>query len=553
MIGVDATPAWMRSLRLDRWPIAVPALTSALLLWLAYPPVGWWPVAWIAPIGWLRLISRRTLVGRRVYGKLYGVGLLHWLLMIQWIRLPHWSAWLGWWALSLYLAVYVPLFIGMTRVLVHRWNVSSVAAAPITWTGLELLRGHLLTGFSISLLGHSQLPLLPLIQVADLAGAYGVSFLVMGVAAALERSWPESERPRAEVWPPAVAAALVALSWIYGQWRLDHEPLPAHNRQLKVALIQGVYDTRFDGSQQEPLDAFRDYIRLSRAAISQTPDVDLLVWPESMFTADSPMLTYDTPLQGVPEWEGPLDALQRQLDLLADRAREKAAWTAGQLGVPLLVGTGWDHLSQGQVQRFNAAVLVDRQGRMTTRYDKMHPVMFGEYVPLGDWFPWLYRLTPMPAGLTAGKAPQALDVDGVRICPSICFENTVPQLIRRQVRQLNAQGTPPDVLVTITNDGWFWGSSLLDVHLACGVFRAIEMRLPLLIAANTGFSAWIDTSGRLRSRGPRREAGIVVAEILPVARHSPYLAWGDWFAGLCLLAAGLPAVLALRDRRRSGS
>ena len=113
-------------------------------------------------------------------------------------------------------------------------------------------------------------------------------------------------------------------------------------------------------------------------------------------------------------------------------------------------------------------------------------------------------------------------MNGVRICPSICFENTVPHLIRRQVRDLRAQGTPPDLLVTITNDGWFWGSSLLDLHLACGAFRAIETRLPALIAANTGFSAWIDDCGRIRSQGPRRQEGVVVAEVIPTARSSLY-------------------------------
>ena len=136
--------------------------------------------------------------------------------MIQWIRLPHWSAWLGWWALSIYLAVYLPLFVAMTHVLVHRWGLSIVWAAPITWTGLELVRGHLLTGFSMSLLGHSQLPWLPLIQVADLTGAYGVSFLVMASAACLERVWPQEGRSPARILPLSFAALAVAIVWIYG-------------------------------------------------------------------------------------------------------------------------------------------------------------------------------------------------------------------------------------------------------------------------------------------------------------------------------------------------
>ncbi|HEY6564251.1 MAG TPA: apolipoprotein N-acyltransferase, partial [Pirellulaceae bacterium] len=179
---------------------------------------------------------------------------------------------------------------------------------------------------------------------------------------------------------------------------------------------------------------------------------------------------------------------------------------------------------------------IDERGERKGRYDKMHPVMFGEYVPLGEIFPWLYRLTPMGNGLTAGTEPRSFEVDGIRFAPNICFENTVPHLIRRQVRHLEAKGERPDVLVTVTNDGWFWGSSLLDHHLACGVFRAVELRRPLLIAANTGFSAWIDDRGRIRARGPRRSEGIVTAEVFPAANGSSlYLQFGDVAAILCAM------------------
>ena len=125
----------------------------------------------------------------------------------------------------------------------------------------------------------------------------------------------------------------------------------------------------------------------------------------------------------------------------------------------------------------------------------------------------------------------------MRICPSICFENTVPHLIRRQVRQLKAQATPPDVLVTITNDGWFWGSSLLDLHLACGTFRAIETRLP---RPDRGEHRFLGLDRRQRP-SPRPEArdvrkGSSWPKSRPADRVSLYLWLGDWFAGaLCLL------------------
>jgi apolipoprotein N-acyltransferase len=111
------------------------------------------------------------------------------------------------------------------------------------------------------------------------------------------------------------------------------------------------------------------------------------------------------------------------------------------------------------------------------------------------------------------------------------------------------------VLVNLTNDGWFWGSSELDMHLVCGVFRAVECRKPLLIAANTGFSAWIDGDGRILARGPRRATAVLLAEVAPDPRGSWYLEHGDWAAGVCLSACLAFAAAGIwggfRNRRRA--
>lgn len=117
--------------------------------------------------------------------------------------------------------------------------------------------------------------------------------------------------------------------------------------------------------------------------------------------------------------------------------------------------------------------------------------------------------------------------------------------------QLRAQDREPDILVNLTNDGWFWGSSELDMHLACAVFRAIECRKPSLIAANTGFSAWIDSNGRIKAQGRRRLTDVIVATPEIDERHSPYLDYGDVPAGLCLLATVALAIVGISDRRRS--
>ncbi len=159
----------------------------------------------------------------------------------------------------------------------------------------------------------------------------------------------------------------------------------------------------------------------------------------------------------------------------------------------------------------------------------------------------------MGDGLTAGREPKAFRVGDVWVAPTVCFENTVPHLMRRQVNQLIGRHQSPDVLVTVTNDGWFWGSSLLDLHLACGIFRAIELRRPLLIAANTGFSASIDAAGRVLAKGPRRAEATVLTDVVIKPRDSLYLALGDWFAGLCLTVVLLAAVSAVGWRRRRWS
>ncbi|MBI2478249.1 MAG: apolipoprotein N-acyltransferase, partial [Planctomycetia bacterium] len=182
------------------------------------------------------------------------------------------------------------------------------------------------------------------------------------------------------------------------------------------------------------------------------------------------------------------------------------------------------------------------------RYDKMHRVFLGEYVPLGDYFPWLYDFVPIGRGLTPGTHPASFDVDSINIAPSICFEVTVPHLIRRQVQELTRRKERPDVLVNLTNDGWFWGSGILDLQLNCAVFRAVEMRRPLLVAANTGLTASIDSNGAIRDTLPRRLEGVVVADVAILQRSSPYERFGDWFAGLCLLCCMALTLTGGRDR-----
>ena len=501
------------------------ALLSAAALWAALPPLNLWPLAWVAPVGWLLLARQAALPGRRPYLVLWLSGFVFWLAMLHFLRYPHPATSIGWVALSAYLGCYIPVFVGLTRVAVHRWRMSLVIAGPVVWTGLELARGHLLSGFTMASLGHTQAAWLPLVQVADLAGAYGVGFVVMCGAACLARmiAWDGQRRAW---WPLAPAVALVGATLAYGSWRLhDFTARPGPT----VAIIQGSVETKVKADRSLLDVIHEEYMGLSRQAVAERRGLDLVIWPETMCRQS--LFTIDDDATPPPGADWTVTRLRQFAQLNEDLVGE----IARELGAPLLLGIDIHHLGAGIEQHFNSAIHVAADGRIIDRYDKMHPVMFGEYIPFAAWFPMLYRMSPLAAGLTSGKQAAAFDVAGFRVQPDICFENVLPHLIRRQVLELRRAGREPDVLVNLTNDGWFNGSSELDLHLLCGLFRAIECRKPMLIAANTGFSAWIDASGAIQAQGPRRDRGVIIADVKLDDRTSPYLLYGDLPAGACLL------------------
>jgi len=534
----------MSDVRLSK-RIWVPAVVSAVALWAALPPLDLWPLAWIAPLGWLLLIRRERLDGRRPYLVIYAVGVLFWLAAVHWLRLPHPATSIGWVALAIYFGVYLPLFIGLARVAVHRLRLSVVVAAPVVWTGLEFARGHLLGGMTMASLGHTQAEWITLIQIADVGGAYLVGGLVMLVAACLGRMVPlETQTGRRWTWWPLLpAAGAMGATLIYGTVRLDVQPAEPI---LTAGIIQGSIDTELTADPGARQRLHDHYVQLSEQAVRRWDDLDVIIWPETTFA--EPLFTFD------PDAAKPAQATQITEEQFRQNLRRlpetplEMTRLVRRFGVPMIVGFERLHFAADGQHRFNCAGLVTADGVLVRPvYDKMHPVVFGEYIPLARQFPILQQITPLADSLTAGDRAVAIEVRGVRLAPSICYESVVPHLIRRHVNDLRQAGREPDVLINLTNDGWFWGSSELDMHLACGVFRAVECRKPMLIAANTGFSAHIDGSGRILQRGPRRDTAVLRAEVRPDRRRSPYLAWGDWPAGLCAVACvGLVIVGVVR-------
>ena len=558
------------------------ALLSAVLLWAALPPADLWPLAWVAPVWWVLLVRRQELSGSRPYLKIWVAGFLFWIGALHWMRLPHWMTGFGWVALSFYLAFYVPAFVGLSRVAVHRLRVPVILAAPVVWTGLELVRGHLLTGFTMASLGHTQYRWIELIQLSDLAGAYGVGFVVMLVAACLARmvslvpaeeqlgDCPDfraakmgrspsetgksflgrsfNEKPWAW-WPLLPAAGVVCATLLYGHLRVSREP---GESQARIALIQGSIDVVLDPPPGTHDRMHKQYRELSEKAVAQYGDLDLIIWPETVF--GRALRDYAPGLPVPDDWKGSEAGFRLAVRRDTAKSRKPMRDLANELGTPLLIGVTTEFFDvEHQWKRFNSAAFVPLGEGAIRCYHKMHLVVFGEYVPFGKHFPWVHRLMPMSMVLSAGTRPAAFELGPLRVSPNICYETVIPHVIRRQVNTLKAENAEPDVLVNLTNDGWFWGSSELDMHLACGVFRAVECRKPLLIAANTGFSAWIDADGRILAKGPRRAKGILLAEVAVDRRSSWYLTYGDWPAAICLAACLLFAAVGVWDRCRARS
>lgn len=528
------------------------------LCWLALPPLNWHWLAWVAPVPWLMLTRMEALPGTRSYRKLWLAGMVFWLLAVHWIRLPHPLNYLAWFALTAYLGLYLPAFVLLTRTGVHRWRIPLVIVAPVVWTGLEWIRAHFLTGFLMASLAHSQYRVPVMIQLADIAGEYAVTFLIMLVAASVATAIYQATHPKRAKsrWLavtgaalPAVAALVLAVG--YGFANAASSTSTSHPGP-RIALIQGntPADWKMDQTRQEEI--MREYIGLSRDAVAQSTSrdgraVDLVVWPETAFRQT--LFTAQEGFSPPPSRVHP-SALSAAKNDLAELTR--------QLGCAALVGIDRVEFLPGDTDEieynaFNSVVLVNKAGEIAGMYDKMHRVPFGEFIPLADWFPFLYDLTPLTGGIRAGTAAAVMQLeDGTLLSPNICYETVVPHLIRRQRNDFVAKsGSPPTALVNVTNDAWFWGSSELDMHLACGVFRAVETRTSLLIAANGGLSAHVDSYGNIRQVTPRSEGAILLVDLEAAnADGSHYVDFGDWFAGLCVLCCVILAIAAARPLPR---
>ena len=553
-------------------------VSGLALLWLSQPPFELGVLAWLAPMALIH--ASQLLTGtatkaedskpnwyQRPILMMWICGAVYWLISIQGVRLAHWSTHFGWLALGFYLGIYIPLFLLGTNWLQRGLKLPVPIAAAISWTGGELIRAYGLSGFSVVMIAQSQLNWLPFVQIADLQGAYLISFVIVFICGcgylltlrimAHARGAPICGT-MAGYYLPALGITSVLMAVLsYGHHRIDQlqtadEPL------VTLALMQGATDTQFglsiDESTRQLQQQLNSYLDRSAAAVANHA-VDVVVWPESAFSyyAD---YNGDQEITAVPQnlpfihdfdtdhFRHHVDLQRRSFSSLIQQALHTIRGGNNELPVSLMVGCETDEIRGDRIHRYNAALSISRDGRVEQRYFKNHLVMFGEYIPGGSWFPWLYNLIPNVQNMEAGTEHTVFEINGVRFAPSICFESTVPHLIRGSVLRMTEQSKMPDVLINFTNDGWFWGSEILDHHFRCNVLRAIEMRKPVLVSANTGISTWVDRIGNIREKSGKRVEDTIIAQVGKSSVESIYLRYGDILAWTCL------ALLAIAWIRR---
>ena len=494
---------------------------------LAMPPFSLWPVLFIAmpAVVWsLDAITMQTeqrlsaIASAFVTGWAFGFGYfavgLYWIASAFLVEPEHY-AWMIPFVVTALPAGLALFWGGGLALAMASWTSGAarlyVLAADLTLT--EWLRGHVLTGFPWNTLGYAVCSIDCLSQLAAYIGLYGLSFLIIFVAASpsiLTDGGPGNRR-----WPTLAIVVFILLGgWAVGAYRLNKAQGNATCTMPRVRIVQPNIAERDKATPSLRRMIFERMLALSGRRTTQTPegllDVDMLIWPESAL----PFLVEEDP-----------ETLKTIAALLPD-------------GTVLVTGALRREVSNlRKVSVFNSILVIDSAGRVTGHYDKRHLVPFGEYLPLAHWLkPFgLHQLVSVTPGFSAGKTPALLNPGGTSLVrPLICYEAIFPH-------PSGEAGTRPDWLINVTNDAWFGPSSGPYQHFAQARLRAIEDGLALVRTANTGISAIIDPYGRIIRRLNLGEAGIIDAPVPCPLKLTLYSRFGGYVP--LLLVIGIMATI----------
>lgn len=528
-------------LRSKAFRISLPifsSLLSSFLLFLAFPKYDLYLLAWVGLVPLLIAIhGRRPIVGFLLCllcGVAFYTGIFLWIFEVPGYRFLH-HIFIG-----LYLGPLFGLFGFVFNFIARRWGVTLAAlTAPLLWVSLEFIRSNL--GFLTlpwALLAHSQYQCPPMIQLSSLTGAYGISFLIVMVNSAFTililAFFPRPARYEpAPLFGPFMGttvsiflgtAVLTSLVFVYGQMTLRK---PVSEKTLRTSLLQGNINREMKTNPQKYASfIMQKYADLTREAVRDQPR--LIVWPEA---ATPGLVLMNT-------------TLQKQLTSLVK-----------ETGTHFLIGSSEyakfeKGPSSGSIGAGNTALFFSPEGKVLGQYLKIHLVPFSEYIPLTGVMPWPRFIVPEGKQTyeIPGKEFTLFQVNGAKFGTVICWEIVFPELFRQFVRD------GANFMLNITNEGWF-GEAAHHQMLAISVFRAVENRVSVARAANTGISCFIDPFGKIigRVQNKNRDTlveGYITGEI-PLSRQGTfYTRHGDVFAYIALFITSIVITLTFLKAKR---
>lgn len=492
------------------------AILSGVLLFLSFPKFGVGVFAWVALLPLLlalhgQSLHRRVILGL-ISGLIFHVGILYWVtyVIVKYGSLPVYLGIAAMLLLSMYLSLYTAVFATGTIVF---GRVGTLIGVPLLWTVLEFFRGKLMTGFPWAALAYSQYLYRPMIQIVDITGISGLSFLIVLFNALLYEICVC--KPLVRRLSLAAIAILIPIGlYVHGVWRIaDVEKGMKQAPFFPVRLIQGNIDQNLKWDPQYQDETLRAY--LSESSVPRPQIRTLVIWPETA----APFY-----------FQEPSHNRRRILDFV----REHGVW--------LILGSPSYHKEGRRMDFGNSAFLVSPEGVPIDRYDKVHLVPYGEYVPMRRFFPFIGRLAFGIGDFRSGPGFNPMNPDGHRIGILICYEGIFPEAAGAYKR------SGAELLVNITNDAWFGPTSAPLQHLSMSLFRAVENRLYLCRAANTGISAFISPTGEILDRTPMFVRTHLSREIQYLGLKTFYSTYGDIFAYSC--TALLCGILILKIPRR---
>ncbi|MFQ5901497.1 MAG: apolipoprotein N-acyltransferase [Thermodesulfobacteriota bacterium] len=503
-------------------------LLSAVMLTLAFPPYDFEFIAWVAFLPVLLVLVNKKGFSPALTGFIWGIaffsGTVYWV--------SHSAAVYGnlSWPLSIaitllltsFLALYTAVFFQAASYLIKAGGMYLLFGIPCLWVFIELIRARLFTGFPWVSLGYSQSLFIPLIQIADITGIYGISFLIVMVNSLLLK-WFLALKAGKNQRPPKgmmsaetiIVISLVGISLLYGSYREKTVKMEMKGwRSLNVGIVQGNINQalKWDPAYQE--QTMRIYRDLSLEGFKQEDRMALLVWPESA-----------TPFY--------LQSDREYLPQIYDTLKE--------LSVYLLTGTpAYEYTEDGTPLYYNSAFLLSPEGKETGRYNKVHLVPFGEYVPMRRFLPFVNKIVEGIGGFSSGKELINLSIPDAEFGVLICYEAIFPELVRQFVEK------GADFMVNITNDAWFGKTAAPFQHLSQTVVRSVENRVYLVRAANTGISAIVDPTGRIIVESDLFTRETLKGEIRLKRKgfKTFYTIYGDVFAWMCVVTSIVFLLLA---------